>query len=147
MVLLLELDTVFELSKEDLETHVHPLFERVSDKLISILLITKYEDKHSKHKISLGEDKYPSILFQVLSQIFSYKAKYSHYPNNEDDERTFYLWETLCNRIYPGDWDAGDGYLFQENLKRLYEKYSPKASAKQDSRFNIDDMMRNTSST
>ena len=89
--------------------------------------------------VTLGEDKYPWVLFQTLSQIFSYKAKHSHYPNNEDDEGTFYLWEGLCNRLYPADWDAGDGYLFQENLKLIYERYSPKKGG---GTTNIDDMMR-----
>ncbi len=54
-----------------------------------------------------------------------------------EDERNFYSWEDTCKVCYPADWDVGEGYLFQENLKRMVEKYSPK----DDRRYNIDDVM------
>lgn len=61
MTLLIELDTIFELTKPQLENQVHPLFDRVADKLMHHLLKTKHLE--GARKISVGEDKYPWVLF------------------------------------------------------------------------------------
>lgn len=70
------------------------------------------ETNISKSKVGDLEDLYPQILFKSMSLMFSFKARYSHYPSNEDDEKMFYHWEEICKIMYPGDWDVGDGYLF-----------------------------------
>jgi len=42
LTLLIELDTIFELTKPKLESQVHPLFDRTADKLMHHLLKTKH---------------------------------------------------------------------------------------------------------
>ena len=78
--------------------------------------------------------------------MFCFKSKFKHYNQVDTDaeEKFFRRWEDLCKLIHPLDWHD-DGYLFIENLKRIYDKYDQKAKRDAKNRYNIDDLMKDDS--
>ena len=107
---------------------IYPLFDDLSSRLLGL------------YGVPGGlSGFYPQLHFQSLSLLFTFKARYAYYPDNLSDERLFYSWEELCKTIHPADWDVGEGYVFQEQLKRVYEKYGRE---EKHNRSNIDDVMK-----
>ncbi|KEJ83082.1 SET domain protein [Oxytricha trifallax] len=120
------------------EVLITQLFDVISKKLLTYL-----DTKNSKFQ-SISK-LYPQLLCNTITLLYSFKAHYQHYnssDNSREDDKLCSRWEAVVKQVHPIDWYE-DQYMFNEILKRVYERYNEKDKEKTRKQgvYNIDDMM------